>query len=76
MSKLEELVNSVQWVDKTYIMQAWREIMVFVNPSEVDDAWVHTLVKKIAQTVEAQLDYPGMIRVVALRETKVIDYLR
>ena len=76
MSKLEELISWVPWVEKTYIMQAWREIMVFVNPTIIDDLWLQKLVKTIATTVEAELDYPGMIRVVATRETKVVDYLR
>lgn len=76
MSKLEELISWVAWVEKTYIMQAWREIMVFVNPTIIDDLWLQKLVKTIATTVEAELDYPWMIRVVATRETKVVDYLR
>ena len=76
MWELERLISSVEWVDKVHIMQAGREIMVFVNPVLVDDMWVHKLVKDIATKVESQLDYPGMIRVVAMRETKVIDYLR
>lgn len=57
-------------------MQAGREIMIFVNPSEVDDLGVEKLIKEVAVRVEDQLDYPGIIRVVAIRETKVIDYLR
>jgi ribonuclease Y len=57
-------------------MQAGREIMIFVNPQLVDDLGVEKLIKKIGEKVEEQLDYPGMIRVVAIRETKVIDYLR
>jgi len=76
MGELEKLIISVDGVDKVHIMQAGREIMVFVNPIMIDDLWVHKLVKEIATKVESQLDYPGMIRVVAMRETKVIDYLR
>lgn len=76
MWELEKLITSVDGVDKVHIMQAGREIMVFVNPQMIDDLWVHKLVKEIATKVESQLDYPGMIRVVAMRETKVIDYLR
>lgn len=76
MGELEKLIVSVDGVDKVHIMQAGREIMVFVNPIMIDDLWVHKLVKEIAAKVESQLDYPGMIRVVATRETRVIDYLR
>jgi len=76
MWELEKLISSVSGVDKVHIMQAGREIMIFVNPQTVDDLGVHKLVKEVATKVESQLDYPGMIRVVAMRETKVIDYLR
>lgn len=57
-------------------MQAGREIMIFVNPTKIDDAGVHVLLKTIGVRVEDQLDYPGIIRVVGIRETKVVDYLR
>lgn len=76
MSDLEKLISSVEWVDKVHIMQAWREIMIFVNPSLIDDLGVQKLIKDIGIKVEDQLDYPGIIRVVAIRETKVVDYLR
>lgn len=76
MSELEKLIWSVEWVDKVHIMQAWREIMIFVNPHQIDDLWVQVLLKTIAVKVEDQLDYPGIIRVVGIREIKVVDYLR
>jgi ribonuclease Y len=76
MSELEKLISSVDWVDKVHIMQAGREIMIFVNPTQVDDLWVQVLLKNVAVKVEDQLDYPGIIRVVWIRETKVVDYLR
>jgi len=57
-------------------MQAGREIMIFVNPTLVDDLGVQKLIKEIGVKVEDSLDYPGIIRVVAIRETKVVDYLR
>lgn len=76
MTELENLIMDVPWVMKTYIMQAWREIMVFVNPEKIDDLWTAKLLKDIWVRVEDALDFPGMIRVVWIRETKVIDYLR
>lgn len=76
MSELEKLISSVQGVDKVHIMQAGREIMIFVNPNIIDDLGVQKLIKDIGIKVEDQLDYPGIIRVVAIRETKVVDYLR
>jgi ribonuclease Y len=50
--------------------------MVFANPTKIDDLGVQKLLKDIGIRVEDQLDYPGIIRVVGIRETKVIDYLR
>lgn len=76
MSELEKLISSVDGVDKVHIMQAGREIMIFVNPSSVDDLGVATLLKTVGWKVEEQLDYPGIIRVVGIRETKVVDYLK
>jgi len=76
MTSLENLILAVEWVDKTYIMQAWREIMVFVNPTKIDDLWLEKLVKDIWWKIEGQLDYPWVIRIVAIRETRIIDYLK
>ena len=76
MSDLEKLIASVPGVDKVHIMQAGREIMIFVNPAMIDDLGVQKLIKDVAVKVEDHLDYPGIIRVVAIRETKVVDYLR
>jgi ribonucrease Y len=76
MSELEKLIGGVDGVDKVHIMQAGREIMIFVNPHKIDDLWVAVLLKAIAVKVEDQLDYPWIIRVVWIRETKVVDYLR
>lgn len=76
MTNLEKLVGSIQWIEKVYIMQAWREIMVFANPEQIDDLGLEKLVKEIWNKIEWQLDYPGVIRIAAVRETKVVDYLK
>lgn len=76
MSEMEKLVSWFEWVDKTYIMQAGREIMVFVNPNNLDDLWAEKLMKEIGEKVEEQLDYPGIIRVVGIREKKIVNYIR
>lgn len=73
---MEKLVSWFEWVDKTYIMQAGREIMVFVNPNDVDDLQAEKLMKEIGTKVEEQLDYPGIIRVVGIREKKIVNYIR
>ena len=76
MSTLENLITWVDGVEKSYIMSAWREIMVFFNPSEVDDITMEKLTGEIGQKIEDQLDYPWSIRVVWIREKKLTHFLR
>jgi ribonuclease Y len=57
-------------------MQAGREIMVYVNPKEISDTQLETLLKDIWTKIEEKLDYPGIIRVTGIRETKIIEFLR
>lgn len=76
MSAMEKLIAEFQGVDKVHIMQAGREIMIFVNPNNVDDLGAEKLLKEIGMKVEEQLDYPGIIRVVGIREKKIVSYLR
>lgn len=57
-------------------MQAGREIMVYVDPKQINDVQVETLLKDIANKIEEQLDYPGIIRVTGIRETKIIEYVK
>jgi len=76
MAELEKLIYTVEWVKKVHIMQAWREIMVYLNPEEVSDMEIENLLKVIGQKIEDQLDYPGIIRVTAIREKRMIEYLK
>jgi ribonuclease Y len=76
MSELEKLIYTVQWVDKVHIMQAWREIMIYVDPKKISDIQVEELLKTIANKIEEQLDYPWIIRVTWIRETKLIEYVK
>ena len=76
MGELEKLIREVEGVEKVHIMQAGREIMVFVNPKMIADLQVEGLLQTVGKKIEEQLDYPGIIRLTALRETKLIQYLR
>ena len=76
MWELEKLITEVNGVDKVHIMQAWREIMVYVDPKEVPDQEVEKVLEEIWIKIEDQLDYPGIIRISWIRETKIIQYLR
>ena len=76
MWELEKLITEVNGVDKVHIMQAWREIMVYVDPKEIPDQEVEKVLEEIWTKIEDQLDYPGIIRISWIRETKIIQYLR
>lgn len=76
MSELEKLIKDVSWVDKVHIMQAGREIMVYVNPEEISDKDLEKTLKTIGEKIEEQLDYPGIIRITAIRENKLVEFLR
>ena len=76
MGELEKLIVEVEGVDKVHIMQAGREIMVYVNPKMISDLPLEELLKEVWKKIEEQLDYPGVIRILGIRETKIIQYLR
>ena len=76
MGTLENLITDIDGVSKTYIMSAGREIMAFINPDKVTDKEMETLSADIGKKIEDQLDYPGTIRVVCIREKKLTHFLR
>ncbi len=76
LEKLETLANSFAGVDQSYAIQAGREIRVIVKPEEVDDAKTVFLAKEIAQKLEAELEYPGQIKVNVIRELRKVEYAR
>lgn len=76
MGELEKLIMSVEGIHKVHIMQAGREIMVYVNPSKISDQEIPDVIKTIGAKIESQLDYPGIIRMVVMRENKLIEFLR
>jgi ribonucrease Y len=76
LERLEELAKSFKGVEKVYAMQAGREVRVMVQPGEVDDVAAQVLAREIAKKVEEELQYPGQIRVVVLRELRSVEYAR
>lgn len=79
VSRLEDLEKTAKdfpGVDKVYAIQAGREIRVFVQPDQVDDYQAYNLAKDIARKIESELQYPGEIKVMIIRETRVIEYAR
>jgi len=76
LERLEELADSFDGVEKTYAIQAGREIRVIVNTELVDDAQADQLAYDIAGKIEQELDYPGQIKVTIIRETRAVQYAR
>jgi len=73
---LEKIASSYKGVDRVFAIQAGREIRVIVNPDDVDDARMQSLTEEIARRVESELQYPGQIKVVAIREKRAMDIAR
>jgi ribonuclease Y len=76
LTKLEEIANSFQGVEKSNVIQAGREIRVIVTPERVDDVAAAALSETIAKRIENELQYPGQIRVVVIRETRSVGVAR
>ncbi len=76
LEELEKIATSFSGIEKVYAIQAGREIRVFVDAKEINDAKAHDLARDIAKKIEAELKYPGEIKVNLLRETRVIEYAR
>ena len=73
LEDLEKLADGFPGVDKAYAIQAGREVRVVVQPDHVDDAQALTLARDVARKVEAELTYPGQIRVTVVRETRAVE---
>ncbi len=76
LEELEAVANSFSEVEKTYAIQAGREIRVFVKPDKIDDLGSIKLSRAIADKIEKELKYPGEIKVNVIRETRTIEYAR
>ena len=76
LTRLEEIANSFPGVEKSNVIQAGREVRVIVTPDRVDDGQAVGLSDQIARRIENELQYPGQIRVVVIRETRAVDIAR
>lgn len=76
VQKLESVGDSFQGVEKSYAVQAGREIRIIVKPGEIDDYAAAKLARDTAKKIEDELEYPGQIKVVVIRETRAVDYAR
>lgn len=76
LEKLEEIANSYEGVEKSYAIQAGREIRIMVKPEQVDDAGAIDMARNIVKTIEQELEYPGQIKINVIRETRAVDYAK
>ena len=76
LQKLEEIANSFEGVEKSFAIQAGREVRIIVLPDKIDDLASIKMSKEIAQRIEAELEYPGQIKVTVVRETRAVNYAK
>lgn len=76
LTDLENIANSYEGVEKTYAIQGGRELRVFITPTKIDDLAAQKLAREIANRLENELKFPGEIRVVVIRETRIVEYAR
>jgi ribonucrease Y len=76
LKALEDIANSFKGVDKSYAIQAGREVRILVKPETIDDLGAMRLARDIVKKIEETLEYPGQIRVTVLRETRAVDYAK
>lgn len=76
LEELEKIANSFEGVEKSYAIQAGREIRIFVQPEKLDDLEARKLARQIADRIQEELKYPGEIKVNVIRETRVVEYAR
>ncbi len=76
LEDIERITSSFEGIEKSYAIQAGREVRVFVMPDKIDDLAMHKLAKDMAAKIEGDLQYPGEIKVTVIRENRVVEYAR
>ena len=76
LEALESIANSFRGVEKSFAIQAGREVRIIVKPEEVVELSASQLARDVARKIEENMDYPGQIKVCVVRETRVVDYAK
>ncbi|MDO4720127.1 MAG: ribonuclease Y [Peptostreptococcaceae bacterium] len=76
LQKLEEIANSYEGVEKSYAIQAGREVRIMVKPEGVTDEYLPLLAREVTKKIESEMEYPGQIKVSIIRETRAVDYAK
>lgn len=76
LQKLEEIANSFEGIERSYAIQAGREIRILVKPDEITENQITHTAREIVKRIESELDYPGQIKVNVIRETRAIEYAK
>ena len=76
LDDLQQIAESFPGVERSFAIQAGREIRILVRPEEIDDIASNRLARDVVKKIEEQLQYPGQIKVTVIRETRAVDYAR
>ncbi len=76
LEKLEEIANSFEGVEKSFAIQAGREVRIMVSPDDVKDEGITLIARDIVKKIEEELEYPGQIKINVIRETRAVDYAK
>ena len=76
LTKLEEIADTFEGVEKSFAIQAGREVRIMVKPDKIDDVLSVQLARDIVKQIEGELEYPGQIKVTVIRETRAVDYAK